>query len=148
MNGIFVQRELRHLLDVLQIHFVIKTFLGSTSYSCGLYCIISSFISMMNSYSIVIFCMDVVTMDVMPFTFVFVTEQYFVSMLFTRLWSMRKPLLFDTQNPESSLSQLRSRLNIKPNGKQKWSGDRKWHFCWLVTSLPMYLKSRDLHKFY
>ena len=65
------------------------------------------------------FCMDVVTMDVMPFTFVFVTEQYFVSMLFTRLWSMRKPLLFDTQNPESSLSQLRSRLNIKPNGKQK-----------------------------
>ena len=54
MNGIFIQRELRHLLDVLQIHFVIKTFLGSTSYSCGLYCIISSFISMTNSYSIVI----------------------------------------------------------------------------------------------
>ena len=42
-------------------------------------------------------------------------------------------------------SQLRMRINTKPNGKQNWSGNReKWHFCWLVTSLPMYLKSRVL----
>ena len=28
-----------------------------------------------------------------------VTEQHYVSIFFTRLWSVRKPLLFDTQNP-------------------------------------------------
>ena len=39
-------------------------------------------------------------------------------------------------------SQLRMRINKKPNGKQKWSKDReKLHFCWLVTSLLIYLKS-------
>ena len=31
-----------------------------------------------------------------------VTEQRYVSIFFTRLWSVRKPLLFDTQNPEIS----------------------------------------------
>ena len=30
--------------------------------------------------------------------------------------------------------------NTKSNSKQKWS-EEKWHFCWLVTILPMYLKS-------
>ena len=28
-----------------------------------------------------------------------VTEQLYVSIFFTRLWSVRKPLLFDSQNP-------------------------------------------------
>ena len=28
-----------------------------------------------------------------------VTEKHYVSISFTRLWSVRKPLLFDTQNP-------------------------------------------------
>ena len=42
-------------------------------------------------------------------------------------------------------SRLRMRISTKPNGKQKWSKTaEKWHFCWLVTSLPMYLKSRGL----
>ena len=31
-----------------------------------------------------------------------VTEQHYVSIFFTRLWSVRKPLLFDTQNPRIS----------------------------------------------
>ena len=31
-----------------------------------------------------------------------VTEQHYVSIFFTRLWSVRKPLLFDTQTPEIS----------------------------------------------
>ena len=31
-----------------------------------------------------------------------VTEQHYVSIFFTRLWSVRKPLPFDTQNPEIS----------------------------------------------
>ena len=31
--------------------------------------------------------------------FVCVTEQHYVSIFFIRLWSVRKPLLFDTQNP-------------------------------------------------
>ena len=35
-------------------------------------------------------------------TLVCVTEQNYVLMFFTRLWSVRKPLLFDTQNPEIS----------------------------------------------
>ena len=33
------------------------------------------------------------------YVFVCVTEQHCVSIFFTRLWSVRKPLLFDTQNP-------------------------------------------------
>ena len=41
-------------------------------------------------------------------------------------------------------SQLRTRINTKPNGKQKSSGEGKWIFCLLITSLPMYLKSRGL----
>ena len=32
----------------------------------------------------------------------FVTEQHYVSIFFTHLWSVRKPLLFDTQNPRIS----------------------------------------------
>ena len=32
-------------------------------------------------------------------TFVCVTEQHYVLIFFTRLWSVRKPLLFYTQNP-------------------------------------------------
>ena len=31
-----------------------------------------------------------------------VTEQHYASIFFTRLWSVRKPLRFDTQNPEMS----------------------------------------------
>ena len=31
-----------------------------------------------------------------------VTEQHYVSIFFTRLWSVRKPRLFNTQNPEIS----------------------------------------------
>ena len=31
--------------------------------------------------------------------FVCVTEQHYFSIFFTRLWSVRKPMLFDTQNP-------------------------------------------------
>ena len=35
-------------------------------------------------------------------------------------------------------------INTKPNGKQKQSEERKKkHFCWLVTSLPMYLKNME-----
>ena len=32
--------------------------------------------------------------------FVCVTEQHYVSIFFTRFWSVRKPRLFDTENPE------------------------------------------------
>ena len=35
-------------------------------------------------------------------TFVCVTEQHYVLIFFTRLWSVRKPLLFYTQNLEIS----------------------------------------------
>ena len=35
-------------------------------------------------------------------TFVCVTEQHYVLIFFTRLWSVCKPLLFDTQNPRIS----------------------------------------------
>ena len=43
-------------------------------------------------------------------------------------------------------SQQRIHINTKPNGMQKWSKTEKWHFCWLVTSLPLYPKSRGLPK--
>ena len=35
--------------------------------------------------------------------------------------------------------ELRMGINTKPNGKQKWSetAAEKWHFCWLVTRLPL-----------
>ena len=36
--------------------------------------------------------------------------------------------------------QLCLRINTKPNGKQKWFEDRRYFF-WLVTSLPLFLKS-------
>ena len=48
-----------------------------------------------------------------------VAEKHYVSMFFTRFWSVHKPLLFDT-------TQLRMRIN--QNGKQKWSGGRKMTF--------------------
>ena len=37
-----------------------------------------------------------------PEFLVCVTEQHYVSRFFTRLWSVRKALLYDTQNPEIS----------------------------------------------
>ena len=74
-----------------------------------------------------------------------VTEQHYVSIFFTRLWSVGKPRLFDTENPEISGFQLRMRINTKPNCNQKLSEERiKMTFCWLITSLPMYQKSIDL----
>ena len=74
-----------------------------------------------------------------------VTEQHYVSIFCTRVWSVGKPLVFDTQNPEISGFQLRMRINTKPNCNQKLSEERiKMTFCWLVTSLPMYLKSIGL----
>ena len=39
-----------------------------------------------------------------------VTEQHYVSIFFTRLWSVRKSLLFDTQNPERSVVLLRRQV--------------------------------------
>ena len=53
------------------------------------------------------------------------------------LWSVRKALIFDTQNPEISGFSTAHAYNKKPNGKQKWSETaEKWHFCWLVTRYP------------
>ena len=47
-----------------------------------------------------------------------VTEQHYVSIFFTRLWSVHKPLLFDTKNPGISgfSIRMRMRINSKPNG--------------------------------
>ena len=58
---------------------------------------------------------------------------------------MRKPLLFDTQNPEISGFSTAHAYNYKTKRHAKMKQDReKWHFCWLITILPMYLKSRGL----
>ena len=70
-----------------------------------------------------------------------VTEQCYNSIFLTRFWYVQTALISETQNPEISGFQLRMRINTKPNDKQKWSEERiNWYFCWLVTSLPMYLK--------
>ena len=42
------------------------------------------------------------------------TEQYCFLIFFNRLWSVATALTLDAQNPE-----IRMRMNIKPNGKQK-----------------------------
>ena len=51
--------------------------------------------------------------------FVCVTEQHYVSIFFTRLWSVGKALISDIQNPEvSGFLDMRMRIDTKPNGKQ------------------------------
>ena len=61
------------------------------------------------------------------------------NVMYAELWFLKHRIL------KLQDSQLRMRINTKPNGKQKWSEDRvKWHFCWLGTSLPMYLESKGL----
>ena len=73
--------------------------------------------------------------------FVCVTEQHYVSIFFTRLWCLLcANLCFLIHRIlEFQDSQLRMRINTKPNGKQKWSETaEKWHFLWLVTRLPLY----------
>ena len=79
--------------------------------------------------------------------YVCVSKQHHVSIFFTRLWSVRKPLLFDTQDPEiSGFSTAHAyKYKTKRQAKMKRRTAEKWYFCWLVTSLPMYLKSRGLH---
>ena len=78
--------------------------------------------------------------------FVCVTEQHYVSIFFTRLWSVRKPLLFDTKNPGiSGFSTAHAhKYKTKRQAKMKRDSRKKWHFCWLVTRLPLYLKSMGL----
>ena len=57
-------------------------------------------------------------------TLVCVTEQHYVSIFCTCVWSVSKPLIFDTENREISGFQLRMRINTKSNCKQKWSEER------------------------
>ena len=76
--------------------------------------------------------------------FVCVTEQHYVSIFFIRLWSVRKPLLFDTQNPGILGFSTAHKYKTKRQAKMKRDSRKKWHFCWLVTRLPLYLKSMGL----
>ena len=77
------------------------------------------------------------TKERMKENLVCVTEQHYVSIFFTRLWSVRKPLLFDTQNPE--ISGFSTAHAYKYKTKRQWSETaEKWDFCWLVTRLPLY----------
>ena len=59
-----------------------------------------------------------------PWTFVIsATEQHYVLMFLTRLWSVRKPLPFDTQNPGiSGFSTAHAhRYKTKRQTKMKWN---------------------------
>ena len=47
------------------------------------------------------------------------TEQHCVSIFCTCVWSVRKPLVFDTQDPEISGFQLRMRIKYKPELQPK-----------------------------
>ena len=68
-----------------------------------------------------------------------VTEQHYLSIISTRLWSVRKFLHFDTQNPEiSGLSTAHASYKYKIKRQAKMErGQRQWQ----VTSLLMYLKA-------
>ena len=87
------------------------------------------------------------TKERMKENLVCVTEQHYVSIFFTRLWSVRKPLLFDIQNPGISGFSTVHAYKYKPNGKQKGSEYRRKITFFLIsdTSLPIYLKSINLH---
>ena len=54
-----------------------------------------------------------------------VTEQYYVSIFFTRLWSVRKPLLFDTQNPGISGFSTAHAYKYKTKRQAKMKRDMK-----------------------
>ena len=61
-----------------------------------------------------------------------VTEQQYVSIFFTRLWSVRKrkPLLFDTQNPGISGFSTAHACKYKTKQQANMKIDiRKRHFC-------------------
>ena len=78
--------------------------------------------------------------------FVCVTEQHYVSIFFTRLWSVRKPRLFDTQNPEISGFSTAHAYKYKTKRLAKMKrGQRKMpendifvEKPRIVTSLPLY----------
>ena len=57
--------------------------------------------------------------------FVCVTEQHYVSIFFTRLWSVRKPLLFDTQNPGISGFSTAHAYKYKTKRQAKMKRDRR-----------------------
>ena len=76
--------------------------------------------------------------------FVCVTEQHYVSILFTRLWSLRSDLISDTQNLKISRLFTAHAYKIKTKRQAKWSEDEKND----TSQSPVYLKSIALRTGY
>ena len=57
--------------------------------------------------------------------FVCVTDKHYVSIFLTRLWYVRKPLLFDTQNPEISGFSTAHAYKYKTKRQTKMKQDSK-----------------------
>ena len=67
-----------------------------------------------------------------------VTEQHCVSIFFTRLWSVRKPLLLDTQNPRFSTAHA-SKQKTKRQAKMK-RDSRKMTFLLISRQATLVLE--------
>ena len=77
-----------------------------------------------------------------------VTDQRYVSIFFTRLWSMRKPLLFDTQNPGISGFSTAHAYKYKTKRQAKMKRDsRKMTFLLISHQATLVLeKHRFAHR--
>ena len=60
-----------------------------------------------------------------PYVLVCVTEQHYVSIFFTRLWSVRRALISDTPNPEISGFSTAYAYNYKTKRHAKMKQDRE-----------------------
>ena len=77
-----------------------------------------------------------------------VTEQHYVSIFFTRIWSVCKPLLFDTQNPEISGFSTAHAYKYKTKRQAKLKRDsRKMTFLLISYQATLVLeKHRFSHR--
>ena len=78
--------------------------------------------------------------------FVWVTEQHYVSIFFTHLWSVRNPLLFDTQNPGiSEFSTAHAyKYKTKRQAKMKQKQQKKMTFLLISHQATLVLNK---HRF-
>ena len=74
-----------------------------------------------------------------------VTEQHYVSIFFTRLWSVRKPLLFDTQKSEISGFSTAHAYKYKSKRQAKMKRDSKKIIFLLISHKATLVLNR--HKF-
>ena len=83
---------------------------------------------------------------ILKFSLVCVTEQLYVSIFFTRLWSLRNPLLFHTQNPGiSGFSTAHAyKYKTKRQAKMKRKQQKKMTFLLISHQATLVLKK---HRF-